>query len=82
MRRERKRQDVGRFWSLLFLMVPLLGVLVFVFAALPDSRPLLDHWLPTNINEYGYVIDDLFMFILYLTGVIFILTGVVLFWIL
>ena len=73
---------MGRFWSLLFLMVPLLGVLVFVFAALPDSRPLLDHWLPTNINEYGYVIDDLFMFILYLTGVIFILTGVILFWIL
>ena len=56
-------------------MVPLLGVLVFVFAASPDSRPLLDYWLPANIN-------DLFMFILYLTGVIFILTGAVLFWIL
>jgi len=70
---------VGRFWSLLFLMVPVLGVLVFVFAALPDSWPLLDHWLPENINKYGYVIDDLFMFILYLTGVIFIITGVLLF---
>lgn len=70
---------MGRFWSLLFLMVPVLGVLVFVFAASPDSWPLLDHWLPENINKYGYVIDDLFMFILYLTGVIFIITGVLLF---
>jgi len=70
---------VGRFWSLLFLLVPVLGVLVFVFAASPDSRPILDHWLPENINKYGYVIDDLFMFILYLTGVIFIVTGLLLF---
>jgi len=70
---------VGRFWSLLFLLVPVLGVLVFVFAASPDSRPLLDHWLPENINKYGYVIDDLFMFILYLTGAIFIVTGLLLF---
>ena len=76
--REGEKQ-VGRFWSLLFLMVPVLGVLVFVFAASPDSKPFLDHWLPLNINEQGYVIDDLFMFILYLTGVIFIVTGVVLF---
>ncbi len=70
---------MGRFWSLLFLLVPILGVLVFVFAASPDSRPILDHWLPENINKYGYVIDDLFMFILYLTGAIFIVTGLVLF---
>ncbi len=70
---------MGRFWSLLFLMVPVLGVLAFVFAASPDSKPFLDHWLPLNINEQGYVIDDLFMFILYLTGVIFIITGVLLF---
>ncbi len=76
--REGEKQ-VGRFWSLLFLMVPVLGVLVFVFAASPDSKPFLDHWLPLNINEQGYVIDDLFMFILYLTGVILIVTGVVLF---
>ncbi len=72
-------KKVGRFWSLLFLMVPVLGVLAFVFAASPDSKPFLDHWLPLNINEQGYVIDDLFMFILYLTGVIFIITGVLLF---
>ena len=76
--REGEKQ-VGRFWSLLFLMVPVLGVLAFVFAASPDSKPFLDHWLPLNINEQGYVIDDLFMFILYLTGVIFIITGVLLF---
>jgi hypothetical protein len=71
---------VGRFWSLLFLLVPVLGVLVFVVAAAPDSRPLLDHWLPDNINDHGYIIDELFNFILYLTGVIFIITGVLLFY--
>ncbi|HTN77578.1 MAG TPA: cytochrome c oxidase subunit II [Pirellulaceae bacterium] len=38
------------------------------------------HWLPENINDHGHVIDDLFMFILYLTGVIFVGTGVALFW--
>ena len=71
---------MGRFWSLLFLLVPVLGVLVFVVAAAPDSRPLLDHWLPDNINDHGYIIDELFNFILYLTGVIFIITGVLLFY--
>ncbi|MEX2027599.1 MAG: cytochrome c oxidase subunit II transmembrane domain-containing protein, partial [Pirellulaceae bacterium] len=70
---------MGRFWSLVFLMVPVLGVAVFVFAA-ADVWPMQGHWLPVNINEHGRVIDNLFMFILYLTGVIFIGTGVVLFW--
>lgn len=71
---------MGRLWSLLFLLVPILGVLVFVAAASPDSRPLLDHWLPENINDHGYIIDDLFNFILYLTGAIFIATGGLLFY--
>lgn len=70
---------MGRFWSLLFLLVPVLGVGVFVWALL-DLWPLQDHWLPVNINDHGHVIDQLFMFILYLTGVIFVGTGVALFW--
>lgn len=75
---------MGRFWSLLFLMVPVLGVLCFVCAMFdiwPMSRGAFgtDQWLPDNINDHGHVIDSLFMFILYLTGVIFIVTAGALF---
>lgn len=70
---------MGRLWSLLFLSVPILGVAVFVLAA-GDIWPLQKHWLPVNINEHGRVIDNLFMFILYLTGAIFVGTGLVLPW--
>lgn len=72
---------MGRFWSLLFLMVPFVGIGIFAWAML-DLWPMQGHWLPLNINDHGKVIDNLFMFILYLTGVIFLLTGVVLFWVL
>lgn len=71
---------MGRFWSLLFLCVPVFGVAIFVVAAMPDSWPLYNHWLPKDISEHGHVIDSLFYFILYLTGVIFIATSLVLFW--
>ena len=71
---------MGRFWSLLFLLVPILGTGLFVVAALPDSAPLYGHWFPEDISRDGFIIDDLFNFILYLTGVIFIVTGIVLFW--
>jgi len=70
---------VGRLWSLFFLGVPILGVASFVFA-IADIWPLQGHWLPANINDHGGVIDSLFMFILYLTGAIFIGTGLVLPW--
>lgn len=77
---------MGRFWSLLFLMVPIVGVLAFVCAigniwpmsGGPLSFPA-DHWLPKNISENGAVIDNLFNFIMYLTGVIFIGTSIALF---
>ena len=70
---------MGRFWSLLFLLVPILGVGVFVWA-MAGWWPMQGHWLPLNINPSGQVIDNLFYFILYLTGVIFIGTSLVLFW--
>ena len=71
---------MGRFWSLMFLMVPILGTLSFVAAIMTNSWPLYDHWLPLNINDHGGIIDSLFMFILGLTGVIFIATSLALFW--
>lgn len=78
---------MGRFWSILFLMVPILGVLAFVCAIFdlwpmsggPFSFPQ-GHWLPENINDHGHMIDTLFMFILWLTGIIFIGTSLTLFW--
>ncbi len=70
---------MGRFWSILFLLVPVLGVGVFAWAML-DLWPMQGHWLPANINDHGAVIDNLFLFILYLTGAIFIATGIALFW--
>ena len=71
---------MNRFWSLLFLLVPILGVLLFVFAALPNSWPLYNHWFPEDISKNGWIIDSLFNSILYLTGIIFVVTSLALFW--
>ena len=71
---------MGRFWSLLFLLVPVLGVAVFVLAINAQSGPFYAHWFPEDISEHGYVIDNLFSTIMYLTGLIFIATGLTFFW--
>lgn len=70
---------IDRAWSLFFLMVPILGIGIFVWA-MAGIYPMEGHWLPKNVNEYGGVVDSLFMFILYLTGVMFLVTGIALFW--
>ncbi len=69
---------IERSWALLFLLVPILGVLVFAIAA-SNSWPLQDHWFPEDISRDGHVIDGLFNFIMYLTGAIFVGTGIALF---
>jgi cytochrome c oxidase subunit 2 len=61
-------------------MVPILGVACFLAAMGTDSWPLFNHWFPQDISEHGRVIDGLFNFILALTGIIFIGTGITLFW--
>src|SRR5882762_9089390 len=55
-------------------MVPIFGVATFVVA------PYYNHWFPKDISEHGRVIDQLFMFILWLTGIIFVATEGALFW--
>ena len=65
---------MNRFWALVFLMVPVLGVATFVVA------PYFNHWFPKDISEHGRVIDELFMFILWLTGIIFVITEGALFY--
>lgn len=64
----------GLFWSLLFLAVPVLGVAVFAVA------PSIDVWLPKDVSAHGKEIDSLFYFILALTGIVFIVTELMLFW--
>lgn len=65
---------MGRLWTILFLLVPILGVGMFVWA--PGNQ----HWLPIDISEHGHTIDSLFEFILILTGVVFVITEVILVW--
>jgi cytochrome c oxidase subunit II len=65
---------VNRFWALVFLTVPVFGVLTFVVA------PYFNIWFPKDISEHGRIIDQLFMFILWLTGIIFIATEGALFY--
>ena len=71
---------MGRFWSLLFLSVPILGVATFVVAIAAETPPLFGHWFPEDISANGYIIDNLFNTIMYLTGFIFVATGLALFW--
>jgi len=65
---------VGRFWSLLFLTVPIFGVGLFWWA------PGAGYWLPKDISEHGHQIDHLWTFILILTGLVFVATEMLLFW--
>lgn len=62
------------FWAIVFLMVPIFGVLTFVLA------PHFNLAFPQDISAHGRVIDQLFYFILYLTGIIFIVTEGALFY--
>jgi len=62
------------FWATLFLLVPILGVATFI------AGPVTRIWLPEDISEHGRRIDHLFMFILWLTGLVFVATELVLFY--
>ncbi|HXT60852.1 MAG TPA: cytochrome c oxidase subunit II [Pirellulales bacterium] len=65
---------MGKVWSFLFLLVPVLGVGLFAWA------PSNGFWLPRDISKHGWQIDHLFNFILVLTGVVFAATEGLLFW--
>ncbi|MGY8767610.1 MAG: cytochrome c oxidase subunit II [Pirellulales bacterium] len=70
---------MGKFWSFFFALVPILGIGIFVFA-INDWAPVRGHWFPELIAK-SHVIDNLFNFIMYLTGAVFIGTAIVLAWI-
>ena len=64
---------LNKFWCLLFLLVPILGVATFI------ASPYYDHWLPEDVSTHGRTIDHLFYFILWLTGAVFVATEVAMF---
>ena len=70
-----------RLWSLLILGTLVGGVLTFWYAPVDGVfAPVGNVWFPEDVSENGHVQDELFMFILYLTGAVFIATEAVLFW--
>ena len=71
---------MGKFWSILFLLVPILGTGLFLVAADANNWPLVNYWFPPDVSEYGHVIDGLFMAILWLTGIVFLATEFCLVW--
>jgi cytochrome c oxidase subunit 2 len=70
-----------RFWSILFFLVPILGVSAFVMAAF-DIPPFQGCWLPGSVTDAGDTIDQLFNGVHYLAAVILLGTGLTLGWIL
>ncbi len=63
-----------RFWAILFLLIPIFGVATFVAA------PYWNVWLPIDVSLHGHTIDGLFMFILWLTGIVFVATQICMVW--
>lgn len=70
---------MNRFWSLLFLSVPILGTLVVCGAALQPAG-FADAWLPESIGPRTESVDHLFNLIHIIIGVVFLLTGLILAW--
>ncbi len=70
---------MNRIWSLLFLLVPVFGIAAFVLAA-RNLWPLQGAWLPENFSESGVAIDELWYLVHWICGGIFVLTGVLITW--
>ena len=58
----------------MFLAVPVLGVGTFAVA------PFFNIWLPADVSEPGRSVARLFMFIPWLTGAVFVINEILLFW--
>jgi cytochrome c oxidase subunit II len=63
----------------MFLSVPVLGSLCYLVGMLASSGPLA-MWFPENINSMAVEVDRLHDIILALIGIVFIGTGVAIFW--
>lgn len=65
---------MNRFWSLLFFLVPILGVGVVVWSIL-GIYPFENTWLPVDISETGQDIDRAFVLVMWIIGLVFVGTG-------
>ena len=65
---------MNRFWSILFFLVPILGIASFMMAGLKIA-PLENASLPGSLSEAGDTIDQLFNGIHYLAAFILLGTG-------
>ncbi|MFK7768893.1 MAG: cytochrome c oxidase subunit II [Mariniblastus sp.] len=65
---------MSRFWSILFFLVPVLGVATFLMA-MWGVTPFESAWLPKSLSESGDTIDQLFNGIHLLSAFILLGTG-------
>lgn len=65
---------MNRLWSLLFLLVPICGIIAFVMAAC-NVGPLAGAWLPENYSVTGIAVDHLWSVVHWICAFIFALTG-------
>ncbi len=68
---------MSRYWSLLFFLVPILGLAIVVGAS-SQAGPMQGAWLPESIGPRTQSIDHLFGWIHVIMGVVFALTGMIL----
>jgi cytochrome c oxidase subunit 2 len=70
---------MSRFWSILFFLVPILGVTSFIMAAM-GLAPLGSAWMPPSLTDAGDTIDQLANGIHVLSAVILLGTGLTIAW--
>jgi cytochrome c oxidase subunit II len=70
-----------RYWSVLFAVAAILSVAAFVYAPFAPEWWVPEAGSPSHvISTFGREIDNLFLIILWITGIVFIGTQVVLVW--
>ena len=69
-----------RFWSILFLLVPILAIGTYIIAAL-NLWPFNGAWMPESFSESGDTIDDLFNGLHLLSAAILVGTMIAISWI-
>lgn len=70
---------MSRFWSILFFLVPIMGIVTFLMAMF-GVAPFGSAWLPKSLSQSGDTIDQLFNGIHLLSAVILLGTGLAIGW--
>lgn len=66
---------MNRFWSILFFLVPILGLAVCLWSAF-GWYPFEGTWLPDDISASGADTDFAFLVVMWIIGIVFVGTGV------